>query len=55
MTHTKMAPVKRGLGAKRAHAKSQLAQSMMVYHLGYGARDAGEGMRVEGSKRQAYP
>ena len=27
----------------------------MVYHLGYGARDAGEGMRVEGSKRQAYP
>ena len=26
MTHTKMAPVKRGLGAKRAHAKSQSAQ-----------------------------
>ena len=27
---------------------------MMVYNLGYGARDAGEGMRVEGSKRQTY-
>ena len=30
ITHSKMAPVKRGLGAKRAHAKSQSAHGVRV-------------------------
>ena len=51
MTHAKTAPVKRDLGAPSKHTQNH---SQRCSH-GYGARDAGEGVRVEGSKRQPYP
>ena len=51
MTHVKLALVERGLSAPSKHRQHN---ELWCSH-GYGARDAGEGVRVEGSKRQPYP
>ena len=56
MTHPILAPVKRGLGTKRAHTKPQSARWKTVLScFRYGAHDAREGMEVEGSTWQTYP
>ena len=51
MAIAKMDLAERSLGPKRALAKSQSARCEGALIYGYGACDAGEGKRVEGSKR----